>query len=35
MRIARTVTGGAGTLVLDWAYHGHTQALIDVSPYKY
>ncbi len=35
LRIAHTVTGGAGTLVLDWAYHGHTQALIDVSPYKY
>jgi len=35
LRIARTVTGRADTLVLDWAYHGHTQALIDVSPYKY
>ena len=22
-------------VVLDWAYHGHTQALIEVSPYKY
>ena len=20
---------------MDWAYHGHTQALIDISPYKY
>ncbi|MCC2650903.1 MAG: aminotransferase class III-fold pyridoxal phosphate-dependent enzyme [Microvirga sp.] len=35
LRMARTVTGRSDVLVLDWAYHGHTQALIDVSPYKY
>ena len=22
-------------IVLDYAYHGHTQALVDISPYKW
>ena len=35
LRIARTATGHQGIAVLDWAYHGHTQALIEISPYKY
>ncbi len=35
LRLARTATGRHGIAVLDWAYHGHTQALIEVSPYKY
>lgn len=35
LRMARTFTGRKDMLVLDWAYHGHTQALIDISPYKY
>ena len=35
LRMARTVTGAKDVITLDWAYHGHTQALIDVSPYKY
>lgn len=35
LRMARTFTGRTDMLVLDWAYHGHTQALIDISPYKY
>ena len=35
LRMARTVTGAKDVIALDWAYHGHTQALIDVSPYKY
>lgn len=35
LRMARTVTGRNDILVLDWAYHGHTQSLIDISPYKY
>ena len=35
LRIARTATGRHGIAVLDWAYHGHTQALIETSPYKY
>ena len=28
-------TGRDDVIVLDWAYHGHTQELIDISPYKY
>jgi 4-aminobutyrate aminotransferase-like enzyme/Ser/Thr protein kinase RdoA (MazF antagonist) len=35
LRLARSATGRHGVVVLDWAYHGHTQALIEVSPYKY
>ncbi len=35
LRIARTVTGRQGVVTLDWAYHGHTETLIDVSPYKF
>lgn len=35
LRMARTHTGAKDVIALDWAYHGHTQALIDVSPYKY
>jgi 4-aminobutyrate aminotransferase-like enzyme/Ser/Thr protein kinase RdoA (MazF antagonist) len=35
LRIARTVTGRPGVIVIDGAYHGHTQSLIDASPYKF
>ena len=35
LRMARTMTGSNDALVLDWAYHGTTQELIDLSPYKY
>jgi 4-aminobutyrate aminotransferase-like enzyme/Ser/Thr protein kinase RdoA (MazF antagonist) len=35
LRMARTYTRRNDVLVLDWAYHGHTQALIDINPYKY
>jgi 4-aminobutyrate aminotransferase-like enzyme/Ser/Thr protein kinase RdoA (MazF antagonist) len=35
LRISRTLTGRNDALVLDWAYHGTTQELIDLSPYKY
>lgn len=35
LRLVRTATGRQGIAVLDWAYHGHTQALIEISPYKY
>jgi 4-aminobutyrate aminotransferase-like enzyme/Ser/Thr protein kinase RdoA (MazF antagonist) len=35
LRMARAHTGRREVITLDWAYHGHTQALIDVSPYKY
>ena len=35
LRIARTVTGRRATITLDWGYHGNTNGLIDVSPYKF
>jgi len=35
LRMARTVTGRRETITLDWAYHGNTGALIEVSPYKF
>lgn len=35
LRMARTVTQRQGVYVIDHAYHGHTQALIDASPYKF
>lgn len=31
-RLARATTGGTGALVTDWAYHGVTAAIADVSP---
>ncbi|MDJ1160000.1 aminotransferase class III-fold pyridoxal phosphate-dependent enzyme [Chelatococcus sp. SYSU_G07232] len=35
LRMARTCTARRDVLVLDWAYHGNTQGLVDISPYKY
>lgn len=35
LRIARTVTQRKDMLVVDNAYHGHTSAMIDISPYKF
>jgi 4-aminobutyrate aminotransferase-like enzyme/Ser/Thr protein kinase RdoA (MazF antagonist) len=35
LRMARNHTGSNEAIVLDWAYHGTTQELIDLSPYKY
>ncbi|MEW6364383.1 MAG: aminotransferase class III-fold pyridoxal phosphate-dependent enzyme [Acidobacteriota bacterium] len=35
LRLARTATGRQDIITVDSAYHGHTQALIDVSPYKH
>jgi 4-aminobutyrate aminotransferase-like enzyme/Ser/Thr protein kinase RdoA (MazF antagonist) len=35
LRMARTHTGRREAIVLDWAYHGTTPELIDLSPYKY
>ncbi|HEY2740097.1 MAG TPA: aminotransferase class III-fold pyridoxal phosphate-dependent enzyme, partial [Thermoanaerobaculia bacterium] len=35
LRIARTVTGRRNTITLDWGYHGNTNGLIEVSPYKF
>jgi len=31
LRLARTVTGGTGVIVLDFAYHGNTQAIYEIS----
>ncbi len=35
LRLATAYTGGANFVVIDHAYHGHTSALIDISPYKF
>ncbi len=35
LRLARTATNRQDVITLDVAYHGHTQALIEVSPYKH
>ncbi len=35
LRLARTYTQAEDLIVLDGAYHGNTQALIDSSPYKH
>lgn len=35
LRIARTYTDSQETVVLDEAYHGHTRACLEVSPYKF
>jgi len=35
LRMARTVTGQRDVITLDWGYHGHTAACIEVSPYKF
>jgi 4-aminobutyrate aminotransferase-like enzyme/Ser/Thr protein kinase RdoA (MazF antagonist) len=35
LRLARTNRNARGIVALDWAYHGNTQALIEISPYKY
>jgi 4-aminobutyrate aminotransferase-like enzyme/Ser/Thr protein kinase RdoA (MazF antagonist) len=35
LRLARAFTGRTDMIVLDAAYHGHTNALIDLSPYKH
>lgn len=35
LRMARNHTGRNDAIVLDWAYHGTTQELIELSPYKY
>lgn len=34
LRLARAHTGRAGVIVTEGAYHGNTQRLIEVSPYK-
>jgi 4-aminobutyrate aminotransferase-like enzyme/Ser/Thr protein kinase RdoA (MazF antagonist) len=35
LRLARTYTAKFGMICVDAGYHGHTQALIEVSPYKH
>jgi 4-aminobutyrate aminotransferase-like enzyme/Ser/Thr protein kinase RdoA (MazF antagonist) len=35
LRLARTHTRSEDVIVLEHAYHGHTNALIDISPYKF
>ncbi|HLK03999.1 MAG TPA: aminotransferase class III-fold pyridoxal phosphate-dependent enzyme [Candidatus Acidoferrum sp.] len=35
IRMARVKTGSDDIIVLEHAYHGHTNTLIDVSPYKF
>lgn len=35
LRLARAHTGRRGVVTLDGAYHGHTNALVDISPYKF
>jgi 4-aminobutyrate aminotransferase-like enzyme/Ser/Thr protein kinase RdoA (MazF antagonist) len=35
LRMARAHTGGQGVVAIEGGYHGHSQALIDVSHYKY
>ena len=34
-RIAKTYTNSKDVIVMDNAYHGHTNSLIDLSPYKF
>jgi len=35
LRIAKSVTGQSDILVVEGAYHGHTAAMIEISPYKF
>jgi 4-aminobutyrate aminotransferase-like enzyme len=35
LRLARAHTGSNATVVIDTAYHGNTNALIEISPYKF
>ena len=35
LRLSRTHTGREDIIVLEHAYHGHTNTLIDISPYKF
>lgn len=35
LRLARAYTGGRDVIVVDGAYHGNTNTLIDISPYKF
>jgi 4-aminobutyrate aminotransferase-like enzyme len=35
MRLARTATGRFDMMTLDWGYHGNTNDVIELSPYKF
>lgn len=35
LRLVRAATGKKSMVVLDWAYHGNTGGLVDISPYKF
>ena len=35
LRLARTHTGRKDVIVLEHAYHGHTNTLVDISPHKF
>ncbi|WP_029057251.1 aminotransferase class III-fold pyridoxal phosphate-dependent enzyme [Stappia stellulata] len=35
LRLMRAHTGRENAIVLDWSYHGTTQELVDISPYKF
>ena len=35
LRLMRAHTGRENVITLDWSYHGTTQELIDISPYKF
>ncbi len=35
LRLARTYTGARDIITVDGAYHGNTQGLVDISPYKH
>ena len=35
IRMARAHTSRRDLITVDWAYHGHNDVLIDISPYKY
>jgi len=35
LRLARAHTGREDVIILEHAYHGHTNTLIDISPYKF
>lgn len=35
LRLAKSYTGGSDFIVIDGAYHGNTNALIEISPYKF
>lgn len=35
LRMTRAHTGRENAITLDWSYHGTTQELIDISPYKF